>query len=216
MLDMGIAARHHFDMNERSSHPKRQKQALASREIVFASALQAFAELGFHGASMRDIATRSGMSLSNLYNHSASKSHLLVELLKTANYNHLTETEWAVSAAGDSPTDKLEMATRAYVNYIVDHPLEALVAHTELRYLDEDDRKRLVIARDRLQSIFENIVHEGIRLGEFKTPYPDDVSRNLLTMCAGIAEWYRPDGPMSRDQISEQFARYAARLVEQD
>lgn len=203
-------------MNERSSTPKRQTKVLASREIVFDSALKAFAERGFHGASMREIATRSGMSLSNLYNHSASKSDLLVELLKTANYNHLTETEWAVSAAGPSPTDKLAMATRAYVNYIVEHPLEALVAHTELRYLDDDDRKRLVIARDRLQAIFENIIHEGVRTGEFHTPYPDDIARNLLTMCAGIAEWYRPEGPMSRDQISEQFARYAARMVEQD
>ncbi|TDD88528.1 TetR family transcriptional regulator [Actinomadura rubrisoli] len=200
-------------MNERSS--KRRTKVLASREVVFASALQAFAELGFHGASMRDIANRAGMSLSNLYNHAPSKSDLLVELLKTANYNHLSETEWAVSAAGPKAVDRLEMATRAYVNYILQHPLEALVAHTELRYLDNDARKRLVIARDRLEAIFENIVQEGVRAGEFHTPYPDDVARNLLSMCAGIAEWYRPDGPMTRDQIAEQFAHYAVRLVEQ-
>ncbi|WP_067465288.1 TetR family transcriptional regulator [Actinomadura macra] len=199
-------------MNERSS--KRQTKVVASREVVFASALQAFAERGFHGASMREIANRAGMSLSNLYNHSPSKSDLLVELLKTANYNHLTETEWAVSAAGPTAVDRLEMATRAYVTYILEHPLEALVAHTELRYLDNDARKRLVIARDRLEAIFENIVQDGMRAGEFHTPYPHDVARNLLTMCAGIAEWYRPDGPMTKDQIAEQFAHYATRLVE--
>jgi TetR/AcrR family transcriptional regulator, cholesterol catabolism regulator len=199
-------------MNDRSS--TRPVKVVPSRDLVFASALAAFAEFGFHGASMRDIAGRAGMSLSNLYNHSPSKSELLVELLKTANYNHLTETEWAVSAAGSGAANRLDMATRAYVNYIVDHPLEALVAHTELRYLDNDARKRLVIARDRLQAIFANIVHEGVRTGEFHTPYPDDIARNLLTMCAGIAEWYRPDGPMTRDQLSDQFAHFATLLVE--
>lgn len=181
--------------------------------MVFGAALEAFAERGFHGATMRDIARRAGIVLSNVYHYSQSKSDLLVEVLKKANYDHLTATEWALAAAGADPAERLPTAVRAYVGYIVDHPLEALVAHSELRYLGEDDRKRLVVARDRLESIFENIVEEGVRTGAFTTTHNTGATRAILTMCAGVAQWYRPDGPLSRDEISAQYADYARGIV---
>lgn len=184
-----------------------------TRDLVFGAALEAFAERGFHGATMRDIARRAGIVLSNVYHYSQSKSDLLVELLKKANYDHLTATEWALGGAGPDPADQLSTAVRAYVGYIVDTPLEALVAHSELRYLGEDDRKRLVIARDRLESIFENVVEEGLRTGAFTTTHGAGATRAILTMCAGVAQWYRPDGPLSRDQISAQYADYALGIV---
>jgi AcrR family transcriptional regulator len=52
------------------------------RLIIGEVALAAFAELGYHGVSIRDIAKRSGMSLSALYYHYASKYDLLVALLE--------------------------------------------------------------------------------------------------------------------------------------
>ncbi|GAB3570906.1 TetR/AcrR family transcriptional regulator [Amycolatopsis endophytica] len=162
---------------------------------------------------MRDIAKRAGVVSSNVYHYSQSKSDLLVELLKKANYDHLNAVEWALSAAGTAPAERLHTAVGAYVGYIVDHPLEALVAHSELRYLGEDDRKRLVVARDRLESIFENIVDEGVRTGAFTTPHGHGATRAVLTMCSGVAQWYRSDGPLTRDEIAAQYADYALGVV---
>ncbi|WP_028921511.1 TetR/AcrR family transcriptional regulator [Pseudonocardia acaciae] len=199
-------------MDDRS--PKARDSALVSRDRLYIGALEAFAERGFHGASMRDIASRSGMALGNLYNHTSSKAELLVQLLKRATYDHLADTEWAVSAAGPDPRDQFVAAVRAYVRFILDRPLESMIAHSEVRYLGEDDRKRLVIARDRLEAIFGNIVHEGVRTGVFTTPHPDEVTKAVLPMCSGIANWYRPDGPLSKDEVCERFATYAAAVVQ--
>ena len=60
----------------------------------------------------------------------------------------------------------------------------------------------------------EQIVAQGVESGEFRTPYPADAARSILSLCAAIAAWYRPDGRLSRGQLAEQHARYALALVE--
>lgn len=162
---------------------------------------------------MRTIARRAEMSLSNLYNYASSKEDLLVHILRSANYDHLSHTEWAVSGAGDLPADQLYEGVYAYVEYVVQYPNEALVAHTEVRYLDDEHRRRLVIARDRIDELLQTIVSKGVESGVFHTPYPRETTRAILTMCAGVAQWYRPDGTLSGDEIAKRYATLALALA---
>lgn len=195
-------------MNDRS-----RQRIQSSRETLFDAAISSFAELGFRGASMRTIAQRAGMSLSNLYNYATSKEDLLVHILRTANYDHLSHTEWAISGAGDLPADQLYAGVFAYVEYVVQHPNEALVAHTEVRYLDDEHRRRLVIARDRIDELLQKVVTDGVESGVFRTPYPRETTRAILTMCSGVAQWYRPDGSLSGDEIAQRYATLALAIA---
>src|SRR5690606_23033587 len=97
----------HADMNDRSS-----RIPGSNRASLFETAIESFAELGFNGASMRTIASRAGMALSNLYNYAPSKQDLLVQILRKANYDHLSATEWAMSGAGKDPADRLAVGVR--------------------------------------------------------------------------------------------------------
>ncbi len=198
-------------MNDRSA-PARS----ALRESLFTAALEAFAEYGFKGASMRIIAQRAGMSLSNLYNYSSSKEDLLVQILRKANYDHLSHTEWAITGAGPDPAERLLAGVNAYVEYVVEHPSESLVAHTEVRYLDAVHRERLVIARDRIDGMLRQIIAEGIESGAFRTPDADEATRAILTMCAGVAQWYHPDGRLPGKTIAERYGHLALAMVTGD
>ena len=51
--------------------------ALSTRERILAEALQLFAESGYGGASMRELARRVGVRESSLYNHFAGKAAIL-------------------------------------------------------------------------------------------------------------------------------------------
>ena len=53
------------------------------REIIFNRALELFAEKGFEGASMRELAKRAGTTPSNVYNYFPSKQALLAEVFET-------------------------------------------------------------------------------------------------------------------------------------
>ncbi|NMI01399.1 TetR/AcrR family transcriptional regulator [Pseudonocardia acidicola] len=181
---------------------------------ILNAALEAFGEKGFNGASMRDVARGAGTSLSNLYNYFPSKSHLLAEVLRRANDELYSRTRTAVEQAGDAAAARLRDAVRAYVGFVVDFQTAALVAISEIRYLDGDERERVVAARDSTQAIFEQIVAAGAGNGEFRTPYPADAARSIVSMCSAVSTWYRPGGRLSRGQLAEQHARYALALVE--
>ncbi len=203
------------DMNERSPAPSLIAPSTRGNEgAILNAALDAFGQQGFNGASMRDIARGANTSLSNLYNYYRSKSHLLTELLQRANDEQLTRTRDAVHAAGPTATERLRSAVKAYVGFVVDHQVAALVAISEIRYLSGADRERVVHARDATQAIFEEIVADGVAAQEFATPYPADAARNITAMCSALSTWYSPRGRLSKAQLTEEHARYALALLE--
>ncbi|WP_433034285.1 TetR/AcrR family transcriptional regulator [Actinomycetospora sp. CA-053990] len=201
-------------MNARSTASLVGDTGRGHEAAILNAALEAFGDKGFHGASMRDVARGAGTSLSNLYNYFPSKSRLLAEVLRHANDELVTRLHVAVDEAGDDAVPRMREAVRAYVRFVVDHQLAMVVSTNEVRYLDGEDRERLVLDRDATQAVFEDIVAQGVASGEFRTPYPADAARSVLSGLAGVAAWYRPDGRLSRGQLAEQQARYALALLE--
>lgn len=56
-----------------------------SRQLIVSAAHRLFLEQGFHGTSMRQIATESGMALGTLYNHFADKDDLFRAVFEAYN-----------------------------------------------------------------------------------------------------------------------------------
>jgi AcrR family transcriptional regulator len=69
----------------KQSQPPRRTQAertRVSREKIIQSAIESFAQNGFHGAKMADIAKAANLTGPGLLHHFPSKTHLLMEVLK--------------------------------------------------------------------------------------------------------------------------------------
>jgi AcrR family transcriptional regulator len=201
------------DMNERSFTEVSPGKRDIGDEIL-SSAVITFAQSGFHGASMRQIASHAGVSLSNVYNYFAAKSDILHGILYRANIEQMAQTLTAVDGAGPGVTDRFTAAIRAFVVYNVEHREAAFVASSELRYLEGEQRTEIVALRDRQQSTFVDLIDEGVRTGAFRTQFPEEATLAILTMCGGIAVWYRPEGPLTGEQVADRYARFALAAVE--
>ncbi len=59
---------------------QREKSTKARRRLIVEAAAECFIDKGFHQASIRDIASRAGISLGNLYNHFDGKADLIAEI----------------------------------------------------------------------------------------------------------------------------------------
>lgn len=59
---------------------KRDKALAARRRKILEAAVVCFQENGYHQTGVRDIATKAGVSLGNLYNHFPGKHDVLVEI----------------------------------------------------------------------------------------------------------------------------------------
>ena len=93
----------------------------ARREVIERAAMEVFAERGYHGASMDEIARRSGVSPPVVYDHFASKIELHKRLLERSR-DELLEM-WRESLGGDDPAEKrIARALGAWASYVEAHP----------------------------------------------------------------------------------------------
>lgn len=105
----------------KATGPRRRLTAAARCEVIERAATEVFAERGYHSTSMKEIASRSGVSPPVLYDHFPSKRSLHRRLLE----RHFAELRaiWREQAARDEPLEqRLPRAIDAWLGYVQEHP----------------------------------------------------------------------------------------------
>jgi AcrR family transcriptional regulator len=103
------------------SAPRKRMTAAARRELIEQAATELFAERGYHGASMDEIAKRSGVSAPILYDHFKSKQDLHRRLLE----RHFAELQqiWRDHLVSKDPQEqRIARALDAWFAYVQSHP----------------------------------------------------------------------------------------------
>jgi AcrR family transcriptional regulator len=190
-----------------------QKARPTSEQQILSAALDTFARMGYHGTSVRQIATRSGVSVAGLYHHFPSKRQILERLMDDTMDQLIAVTSAAVAQAGDDPVRRLKAAVAAHVRFHIEFQKESFVGNTELRVLVSPARERILRKRARQRAIFSTAVDDGTREGSFTIAFPVEASRALVTMCTSVANWYRPDGALSADAIVTRYCELALAML---
>lgn len=113
-------------MSTEPSTPRRRLTAAQRRELIEQAATELFAERGYHGAGMSDIARRSGVSVPVVYDHVASKQELYRRLLER-HYREL-QAIWIEHLGSGRPTEaRLAGAVEAWFAYVETHPFASRV-----------------------------------------------------------------------------------------
>jgi AcrR family transcriptional regulator len=101
----------------RATTPRRRLPAAERRELIERAATEVFAERGYAGASIDEIARRSDVSPPVVYDHFASKLDLFVRLLERTRDELLAM--WIRALAGEDPTQlRVERAFSAWARYV--------------------------------------------------------------------------------------------------
>lgn len=184
-------------------------------QTVINAGLMSFAQQGFHGTSMRDIAAAAGTSLSNLYNYVPSKTDLLAQVLQTTAGDLLEKLQAAAARATD-PVSGLELLVSAYIDFIVDQPEASVIGISEIRYLEGEGRGAVVSVRDNVERLFIETVTKGVESGVFRTVYPRDAARAVIGLCTALSGWYTPGGRLGREELATRYTGFALGLVGAD
>ncbi|MCW2621492.1 MAG: helix-turn-helix protein, partial [Frankiales bacterium] len=181
-------------------------------EPPLAGALAAFVELGYHGATIRDIAQRAGLSVPGVYHHWPSKQHLLVALLDLTMADLLHRTSEAL-AGGADPVARFTNLVECLTLFHTHRRDLGFIGASEMRSLEEPARERIRAARNDQQRMVDDEVLAGCRLGLFETPLPREAARAVVTMCTALAQWWSPAGPAAPEEVAEQYVGFALDLV---
>lgn len=189
--------------------------AVSSAERVRRAAITLFAQRGFHGTGIRDLASEAGMSSASLYHHMDTKQTLLAEIMDTALRRLATAARLATGHVPD-PAERLGRLIALHVLTHAQRPDETRVVDNEVAALSPRVRETVVRSRDDYESLFAAAIADGVRAGTFHAGEPALARLAVLEMCNGVARWYSPQGSMGLETLAGQFARIGLRVVEAD
>lgn len=176
------------------------------------AALEVFHEFGYHGASVRDIATRAQVTAPTLYYHHGSKQGMLVALMSASVADVTDRARAALADAGGEPADQLAQLIEAIVLHMT-HRADIAFLDSELRYLEEPERKSYGLLRKGVEDLVVDVLTRGRDRGDFTVPEIAGAARALLGMCQSIALWYSPTGPQTPEEVAALYVRLALQAV---
>jgi TetR/AcrR family transcriptional regulator, cholesterol catabolism regulator len=175
---------------------------VSTRERLSTHAARLFAERGYHGTSVSDLAAALGIHKSSVYAHIATKEDLLAEItLAGAAAFHAALD--GVPADGP-PSERLRLALRAHLGVVASQLEVATVWLQEWRYLTGESRETFLAERHRYERRIAELVSAAVEAGELRTDL-DVRQATLLFLSAGnwSYTWFTPETDVT--QVADAF-----------
>lgn len=211
---MANASRRSRRAVDANSHGKDQDGD--SRERIAFAAAALFYKNGYLGTSMKAIAKAVGISAPALYWHFPAKEEILFYFLDKAYSDFLQQARMAADA---SPADALFDFAARHVRIQLSRlessgfPETVHAFGSALPHLSEDKRAKIRETGRAYLGICEQILRRGAAAGDFDVREPAPMSRIIVNMCDTVADWYRPGGRLSLDDVAELYGTAAVRMA---
>ena len=165
-------------------------------------AARLFAERGYHGTSIGEIAEALGVQKGSLYAHIDSKQDLLYETMR--------EGARAFHAGLDAipddlrPAEKIRLALRSHLRVVGEQLDVATVFVQEWRYLEGERREEILGERRRYEERIRALFREGREGSELRTDLDETVAARLFLSAANWAyTWLQPG--RDTDDLADRF-----------
>jgi TetR/AcrR family transcriptional regulator, cholesterol catabolism regulator len=166
------------------------------------TAARLFAERGFHGTSMGDLAEAMGVQKASLYSLTGSKQQLLSDAVRTgaeAFHAALDQVD-----EGAHAVERIRQALRGHLRVVADQLDAATVFIREWRYLEGELRDEFVAERRRYERRWRELFREGVERGELRTDLEvSDAALLVLSAANWTYTWLTP--ATDTDALSDRF-----------
>ena len=117
---------------------------------------------------------------------------------------------WGLDA---DPVHQISALVRAHVRLHAAYPLLARVCNREMEALSPANRERVLAVRHDSEQIFQQVIERGARLGVFEAERPWLVVAAIGAMGIRVAEWWEPERGFTVEEVAEEYAEFAVRIV---
>jgi AcrR family transcriptional regulator len=192
---------------------RRGAASTTRRELVenelYEHATRLFAERGFAGTSLQDIADALGITRPALYHYVKSKDEVLAKLVTEVTNGPLDELTALVGRPELDPVDMLRGVVEVLVRRRATQPERFRLLIRSEAELPEGLTSAYDESRRAVLKTIAGVVERGIRAGQFRPVDARVAALGLLGMCNWVAWWFHPGGRDSTETVTEQLADMA-------
>ena len=185
----------------------------AARRAILETALLLFAERGYSGTSIRDIAKAAGLQGPTLYSHYASKEAVLTEILRIGHEEHFRRLRAALLDSEPDPRKQVQAWVRAHVGFHTAYPMLAVVTNTELHMLAPEAAAPILAVRKQSEHSLLELVERGCARKVFRIPDVWMAMAAIAGMGLRVAFWFAPGGGLSAAEVGDTYAEFALRIL---
>ncbi|MGA9859187.1 MAG: TetR/AcrR family transcriptional regulator [Solirubrobacteraceae bacterium] len=187
-------------MAARPTRPALRERYDRRRQEVIYQAAREFARRGYDQTTMQELAATMGLATGALYHYFDGKETLLMAICDQL-MEPLLDSATELLAAERPAEDQLRGLVRMWVAHVIAHRDHMLVFQQERHVIDSGDAWRKVRAS---RKAFERLVGDLLaRVSPAGDPRLALLA--LLGMVNHTAQWYRPRGPLSPEQIADGY-----------
>lgn len=185
--------------------PGGRRPARQTEKAFIAAATDLFAEKGYNGTSIADLANELGLTTASLYYHVSGKQDLLLRVLDAGMSNFLTRLEDVVLQDVEH-RDKLRLAVENHLDFVLTKQNAVAVFLRERRFLESTERDQYQSRVDRYDHLFTILIQDAMDAQEIPAGDAILVRLSILGMINWVVEWYQPGGRLSKSEISGSMA----------
>ena len=174
-------------------------------ERIRAAARKHFAEHGYAGTSLREVAADAGITISTLIFHVGSKEQLLFDVLIDGMQQLSSGLEARVEVAGPTWTERLAAAIAFHVEFSARLAFGTTITRTDMQNLIAEHRAEYVQMRREYERQFIDLLRLGCAAGEFRSVHAKLTAFAIIGTGLTVGRWYRPGGPLQPEEIAAQY-----------
>jgi AcrR family transcriptional regulator len=168
---------------------------------IISEAIRLFAEKGYYATTLDEIASQVGITKAAIYYYFNSKMELmrLIMQLTTSRMND------AIKLADSklSAEEKLRKFIKYHVQYAAENRDDAKILFEQIDTLPVRTRESIRRKIKEDETALQNILSEGVKNGIFAIDDVKIASYAILGMCNWLYRWYKPDGRLTSQQVSQ-------------
>lgn len=192
-----------------------RRELMANELLERAAAL--FAERGFKGTTLQEIADDMGVSRPALYHYISSKEDLLSQLVQGITRQTAAAMREIRQDLALSPDEKLQEAILDMARRIGANPARFRLLDRSEHHLNDKDAAEHQAAKRQVLEDLRAIISEGVRAGSFRPLDETAMAFAILGMCNWLAWWFRLDkGAMDVETVAQQLSELALNGLRSD
>lgn len=176
----------------------------APRETILREAAKLFAENGFEGTSLQNVASAVGITKAALYHYFATKQEMydaiVIDILQRL-YAYVLE-----HVEKDAPHEtRLKQLMVAHASFFEDNYTQFVTLLHGIAGLQRPISSKEAHVRDEYERFVRRLIADGSKDGSFTKGQVEISAKAVLSLLNWMSRWYRPEGDRRASEFAEEY-----------